>query len=137
MVTVPTIKVDYAAEHEVYEHQVSADTAVLQHLHHPVHGCGWMLFYLQPGDRRVSDCFIPGELTDIDNAVDRARRRLSPQHTGTPITKPPADRHPALRHCQSASRKSASRKAHQEEVLSDPPPTHRHDAASHRPPRRA
>jgi hypothetical protein len=83
MATVPTIKVDYAAEHEVYEHQVSADTAVLQHLYHPVHGCGWMLFYLQPGDRRVSDCFIPGELTDIDNAGDRARRRLSPQHTDT------------------------------------------------------
>jgi hypothetical protein len=132
MVTVPTIKVDYAAEHEVYEHQVSPDTAVLQHLHHPVHGCGWMLFYLRPGDRRVSDCFIPGELTDIDNAVDRARRRLGPQHTDTRSRTP---QRIDTRHCDTAQ--AHQEKAHQEEVLSDPPPTHRHDAASHRPPRRA
>jgi hypothetical protein len=80
VVAATTIKVSYAPEHEVYARQVTADTAVLQHLHHPSHGWGWMLFFLEPGGHRVGDYFIPGDLTDVDDAVDRARRRLSLQH---------------------------------------------------------
>ena len=82
MVAATTIKVSYAPEHEVYAHQVTADTAVLQHLHHPFHGSGWMLFFLEPGGHRVGDYFIPGDLTDIDHAIDRARRQLSLRYTG-------------------------------------------------------
>ena len=82
MVAATTIKVSYAPEHEVYARQVTADTAVLQHLHHPSHGWGWMLFFLEPGGHRVEDYFIPGDLTDIDHAIDRARRQLSLRHTG-------------------------------------------------------
>ncbi len=80
VITVTTIKVSYAPEHEVCQHHVTADTAVLQHLHDPVHGCGWTLFYLQPGGHRVGDYFIPGDLTDIDGAVAAAKRRLDVQH---------------------------------------------------------
>ena len=76
-----TIKVSYAPEHEVYERQVTADTAVLQHLHHPCHGGGWMLFFQAPGGHRVEDYFIAGDPTDVDDAVDRARRRLGLQRT--------------------------------------------------------
>ena len=81
MVAAATIKVSYAPEHEVYERQVTADTAVLQHLHHPCHGGGWTLFFQVPGGHRVEDHFIrfiPDDLAD----VDRAKRRLSRQHAG-------------------------------------------------------
>ncbi len=77
---VTTIKVSYAPEHEGYEHQVTADTAVLQHLHDPTHGWGWVLFVLEPGGHRVGDYFIPGDLTDVDDAVTAAKRRLDVQH---------------------------------------------------------
>jgi hypothetical protein len=80
VIAATAIKVSYAPAHEVYAHQVTADTAVLQYLHHPVHGSGWMLFFLEPGGHRAGDYFIPGDLTDVDDAVDRARRRLSLQH---------------------------------------------------------
>jgi hypothetical protein len=66
-------------EREVYDHQVTADTAVLQHLHDPLQGLGWTLFFLQPGGHRVGDYFIPGELADVDDAVAVARRRLHVQ----------------------------------------------------------
>ena len=75
-----TIKVSYAPAHEVYQHQVTADTAVLQHLHDPLHGWGWTLFFLAPGGHRVGDYFIPGDLTDVDDAVAAAKRRLDVQH---------------------------------------------------------
>ena len=75
-----TIKVSYAPEHEVYERQVTADTAVLQHPHHSVQGCGWMLFFLPPGEHRVDDYFIPGDLTDMDDAVAAAKRQLDGPH---------------------------------------------------------
>jgi hypothetical protein len=81
VVAATTIKVSYAPEHEVYARQVTADTAVLQHLHRPSHGWGWMLFFQAPGGHRVEDYFIPGDLADVDHAIDRARRRLSSQHT--------------------------------------------------------
>jgi hypothetical protein len=80
VVAAATIKVSYAPEHEVYERQVTADTAVLQHLHHPCHGGGWMLFFRKSSGHRVEDYFIPGDLGDVDDAVERARRRLSLQH---------------------------------------------------------
>jgi hypothetical protein len=80
VVAATTIKVSYAPEHEVYARQVTADTAVLQHLHHPFHGSGWMLFFLEPGGHRVGDYFIPGDLTDVDDAVAAAKRRLDIQH---------------------------------------------------------
>ena len=75
-----TIRVNFAPEPEVYERHVTADTAVLQHLHHPVQGCGWMLFFLPPGEHRVDDYFIPGDLTDMDDAVAAAKRQLDGPH---------------------------------------------------------
>jgi hypothetical protein len=39
------------------------------------------LFFLEPGGHRAEDYFIPGDLTDIDHAIDRARRQLSLRHT--------------------------------------------------------
>jgi|1186.fasta_scaffold470179_2 hypothetical protein len=71
--TVPTITISFAPEHEVYDRQVTADTAMVQHLHHPCHGGGWTLFFQIPGGHRVEDCFIPDNLAN----VDRSRRRLS------------------------------------------------------------
>jgi hypothetical protein len=56
---VTTIKVSYAPAHEVYQRQVTADTAVPQHLHDPLHGWGWTLFFLEPGGHRVGAYFIP------------------------------------------------------------------------------
>jgi hypothetical protein len=53
---------------------------VLQHLHHLFHGWGWMLLFLEPGGHRVGDYFIPGDLTDVDDAVAAAKRRLDIQH---------------------------------------------------------
>jgi hypothetical protein len=79
--TVPTIKIGFAPEHEGHDRQVTADTAMRQHLHHPCHGGGWTLFFQVPGGHRVEDHFIrfiPDDLAD----VDRAKRRLSRQHTG-------------------------------------------------------
>ena len=75
-----TIKVSYAPAHEVYQRQVTADTAVPQHLHDPLHGWGWTLFFQEPGGHRVGDYFIPGDPTDVDHAVAAARRRLDAQH---------------------------------------------------------
>src|SRR3954447_11632617 len=57
--TVPTIKIGFAPEHEGHDRQVTADTAMLQHLHHPCHGGGWTLFFQVPGGHRVEDHFIP------------------------------------------------------------------------------
>jgi hypothetical protein len=79
--TVPTIKIGFAPEHEVHDRQVTADTAMLQHLHHPCHGGGWTLFFQVPGGHRVEDHFIPFIPDDLAD-VDRAKRRLSRQHTG-------------------------------------------------------
>lgn len=59
VIAVTTIKVSYAPEHKVYAHQVNADTAVLQHLHDLVHGCGGTLFDLEPGGYRAGDYLIP------------------------------------------------------------------------------
>jgi hypothetical protein len=39
-----------------------------------------MLFFLEPGGHRVGDYFIPGDLTDVDDAVAAAKRRLDIQH---------------------------------------------------------
>lgn len=75
-----TIRVNFAPEPEVYERHVTADTAVLQYPHHPVQGYGWMLFFLPPGEHRVDDYFIPGDLTDMDDAVAAAKRQLDGQH---------------------------------------------------------
>jgi hypothetical protein len=57
--TVPTIKIGFAPEHEGHDRQVTVDTAMLQHLHHPCHGGGWTLFFQVPGGHRVEDHFIP------------------------------------------------------------------------------
>jgi hypothetical protein len=73
VITVTTIKVSYVPEHEVYQHQVTADTAVLQHLRDPTHGWGWVLFVLEPGGHRLGDYFIPGR------PDRRGRRRGSGQ----------------------------------------------------------
>ncbi len=46
----------------------------------PTHGWSWVLFVLEPGRHRVGDYFIPGDLTDVDDAVTAAKRRLDVQH---------------------------------------------------------
>jgi hypothetical protein len=59
---------------------------MLQHQHHPCHGWCGMWFFLKPGGYRVGDYFIPGDLTDVDDAAHRrqatvqssARRKLIP-----------------------------------------------------------
>ena len=45
--------------------------------HHPIHGNGWTLWYLdEPGSPTagVEEYFIPGDLTDVDAAVESARQ---------------------------------------------------------------
>jgi len=92
-----TIKVSYAPEHEVYHRQVTADTAVLQHLHHPSHGWGWMLFFQASGGHRVQDHFIPDDLADVDHAVAAAKRRLDlQQHADHRAPKPHSETTPTI-----------------------------------------
>ena len=47
--------------------------------HHPIHGNGWTLSYLEDDSETaaVEDYFISGDLTDVDEAVASARRWLS------------------------------------------------------------
>lgn len=47
---------------------------------HPVHGNGWTLWYLEDPDSPTSgvdDYFIPGDLTDVDEAVASAKSWLA------------------------------------------------------------
>ena len=109
MVAAATIKVSYAPEHEVYERQVTADTAVLQHLHHPSHGWGWMLFFQARGGHRVEDYFIPDDRADVDHAVAAAKRRLDvQQHAIHRTPKPHSGTTPAIGNPQRVTKTRCS-----------------------------
>lgn len=61
-------------------HSVEFDdlgTPMLTHGRHPVHGLGWTLSYLELDGNGVDDHFIPGDLLDVDQAVESARRWLA------------------------------------------------------------
>ncbi len=70
------IDVRYEADHEAPT--MNDDRPMLTWGHHPVHGNGWTLWYLE-NDSETSgadDHFIPGDLTDADEAVASARSWL-------------------------------------------------------------
>lgn len=69
------IDVRFEADHGAVTFN-DVSSPILSHWHHPEHGTGWTLWYVEPGGNGVEDHFIPGDLLDVDDAVESARRWL-------------------------------------------------------------
>ncbi len=72
------IDVRYEADHELPT--MDGRRPMLTWWHHPVHGYGWTLWYLDDPDSPtagVEQYFIPGDITEIDSVVTDARTFLA------------------------------------------------------------
>lgn len=71
------IDVRYEPDHEAVG--MTDGRPLLQWGRHPVHGNGWTLSYLEDDNHTAGtdEHFIPGDLTDVDQAVNSAREWLA------------------------------------------------------------
>ncbi len=70
------IHVRYEPDHEIF--MLEPQWPMLTWGHHPQHGYGWTLTYLEDDSETAAldDHFIPGDVTDVDAAVKSARSWL-------------------------------------------------------------
>ncbi len=75
MSTERSVVVHYEPGHELPTFD-EAGTPMLTFVYGPPHGWGWELSYLERDGNGVEDHFVPGGLSDVDEAVESARRWL-------------------------------------------------------------
>ncbi len=77
------IDVRYEPDHEVPT--LDGQRPMLTWGHHPQHGYGWTLSYLEDDTEiaGIDDYFIPGDVTDVDAAVKSARSWLRVREEST------------------------------------------------------